>query len=154
MPLDKIIEVEGDIKEELVNTVSVKDALRNAKENRIEIKKILKRKEIASKLVNVANTGDKPIVSTNAKYQYQNPYFSELNWVNNYSLGVATFPLFDGFLTEGKIKQSEAELNSADIDLKILSQNSIRNKSSNACLEESMEHLNTAKILVSKQRNI
>ena len=133
MPLDKIIEVEGDIKEELVNTVSVKDALRNAKENRIEIKKILKRKEIASKLVNVANTGDKPIVSTNAKYQYQNPYFSELNWVNNYSLGVATFPLFDGFLTEGKIKQSEAELNSADIDLKILSQNSIRNKSSNAC---------------------
>lgn len=116
VPLSDSVKVEGDFDEADPGNIDVTEALRKAFFGRSEIKKAGKRKEMLLKAVAVTAGIDKPVLSVNLTYNYQNPYYTQLSFVENWNAGVIlTVPLFDGFLAAGKIKQAEAAVSSAEI---------------------------------------
>jgi len=78
-----------------------------------------KTKEMSEKMLNVISSYDKPSVTGVVSYSYQNPYFSQISWVDSWNAGlVLNIPLFDGFQTAGKLKQAQTEVSSVDLNIK------------------------------------
>jgi len=61
-------------------------------------------------------TYDKPLLSGSLSYNYQNPYVSQLAWVESWNAGLfLSIPIFDGFSTAGKTKSAQAVVKAAEI---------------------------------------
>jgi outer membrane protein TolC len=117
--LDKDIEINGKLEEEYIDIPSFEEVLKEAKENRLELKKLQKTKEMSEKMLNVISSYDKPSVTGVVSYSYQNPYFSQISWADSWNAGlVLNIPLFDGFQTAGKLKQAQTEVSSVDLNIK------------------------------------
>ncbi|OGF48016.1 MAG: hypothetical protein A2231_13010 [Candidatus Firestonebacteria bacterium RIFOXYA2_FULL_40_8] len=116
VPLIEKVEITGDFVEAINLEIDNSAALKKAFEQRFEIKKSDKRKEMLVSALAVSVSMDKPLITGNLSYNYQNPYYSQISWVESWNAGVTlTIPLFDGFSTAGKIKQAEAAVASADV---------------------------------------
>ncbi|OGS21733.1 MAG: hypothetical protein A2252_11650 [Elusimicrobia bacterium RIFOXYA2_FULL_39_19] len=107
--LSENIEVSGElsyIKEE----VSLEASLAAAQKNRPELKIMDLRNQMQQKSLSITKASNKPSLIAVANANYQNPYYYTLDWVNNWSAGIIlNYPLFDGFSTNGKVKQSASE---------------------------------------------
>ncbi len=91
-------------------------ALKKALKDRVEIKKSVARKEIAEASLALISTGDKPFLTGSLSYNYQNPYYTQLSWVDSWNAGlVLSIPVFDGFSTAGKSRSAEAAVKSTEI---------------------------------------
>lgn len=121
LPLSTEISIDGDFKE--VDTQSgvfkaeiFETALKKAVLTRVEIKKAKTRKEMTEVSLALTSTFDKPLLAGSFSYNYQNPYFSQLAWVESWNAGlVLSIPIFDGFSNAGKYKQAEAAVRSAEL---------------------------------------
>jgi len=119
---DKNIEVMGGLAEESYpENIIYESSLKSAEAQRPELSKIKKQQESARKALDVAKTTDKPVITANAGYQYQDPYYVQLEWVDYWSAGVnMSIPLFDGFLGYSKVKEAKAGVESIDYAAKNL----------------------------------
>ena len=119
IPLAQEIKVEGGFKEVEgieFKAESFEPGLKKALSDRVELKKAKARKEIAEASLALTATQDKPLLTGALSYNYQNPYYSQLAWVESWNAGIfLTIPLFDGFSTSGKYKQGEAAVNSSEL---------------------------------------
>ena len=121
LPLVQEIDFTGDFKDAEETGPEYKamefvTALKKALADRVEIKKARAKKEMAEASVALNLTYDKPLLSGSLSYNYQNPYFSQLAWVESWNAGlVLSIPIFDGFSTAGKTKSAEAAMKSAEI---------------------------------------
>jgi len=111
----QLIEVQGElifIKDE----ITLEKALEDAFTNRPELKQAELRKQISEKSLSMAKAGNKPSLIAVANYNYQNPFYYTLDWVNNWSAGVVlNYPIFDGFATSGRAGQASSDLEQAEI---------------------------------------
>lgn len=118
LQLNKEITVEGELSEEEFPESNYEESFKKAKSNRAEISKMKKRKEMLESLLAVISSADKPMLNASLSYNYQNPYYTQLSWVDSYNAGVSlNFPLFDGFSTSGKVKQTEADIESSRLSI-------------------------------------
>lgn len=95
------------------------DALEQALAQRPEIEQAQKQISLRRENLTVAKAGNQPELSLFANYGVHNTLFGEnIDDVNHgWTVGArATWPLFDGFLTKGKIQQARAELTQAELD--------------------------------------
>ncbi len=94
-------------------------ALQQALDRRPEIQQAEKRAALQKENVKVAHAGYKPELSIFADYGIHNARFGDDvgDTIHGWSAGArATWPLFDGLLTKGKVDQARAELAQAELD--------------------------------------
>lgn len=94
-------------------------ALAQARDRRPELRQAEKRIRVKGENVTVATAGYKPQLSVFADYGVRNTTFgSEIDdTVHGWTVGArASWNLFDGLLTHGKVVQARAELQQADLD--------------------------------------
>lgn len=119
IPLDSQIEISQEIKEETFIAPDYESSVSKALRSRPELKRANSQKYMAQQALGVAHSVDKPVLTASANYQYQYPYYSQIEWVSNWNAGVnLTIPIFDGFYAYSKVKQAKADLQSTEISLK------------------------------------
>ncbi|MFH1075216.1 MAG: TolC family protein [Candidatus Firestonebacteria bacterium] len=119
LPLSLDIRIEGgfnDVEGAEFKAEAFESALKKALRDRVELKKANARKAMAEVSLALISASDKPLLTGNISYNYQNPYYSQPAWVESWNAGVIlSIPVFDGFSTAGKVKQAETTVKSADI---------------------------------------
>jgi len=119
LPLSRELKIEGELKGGAdldFKALKFEAALQQALAERAELKKVKIKREILQKALALTATADKPLLTGTLSYNYQNPYFSQLAWVDNWNAGLfLSVPLFDGFSTAGKLKQAEAAVRASEI---------------------------------------
>ncbi len=96
------------------------DALDNALAKRPELQQAEKQVGLQTEQIKVATAGYKPSLSVFGDYGVRNSTFSDHldQTIHGWTVGAqATWPLFDGLLTQGKVQQARAQLAEAEIDL-------------------------------------
>lgn len=93
------------------------DSLKNdAYSKRPEILQASLKKDVAKTNLSVAETGNLPVLYGIAGYNYQNPFYNRVEWVDNWNAGIVlNYPFFDGFYTSAKVAQALSEVNQAGI---------------------------------------
>jgi len=95
---------------------SIDELLKEAFSMRPEIIQSDIRKKISRKALSVSRAGNMPVITGSAAYNYQNPFYNRVEWVENWSAGVMlTFPFFDGFASSGRISQAKSEFRQSEI---------------------------------------
>ncbi len=121
LPLAQEINIAGDFKDAEEKGLEsgpgeFVPALKKALAGRVEIKKAKAKKEMAEASAALSLTYDKPLLSGSLSYNYQNPYVSQLAWVESWNAGLfLSIPIFDGFSTAGKTKSAQAVVKAAEI---------------------------------------
>jgi len=104
------VDVQGEMKY-LPREIDLDTALKEALSNRPEIKQMKLQEEIGSSLVKLTKAGNKPNIVLTGNYDWQNDQLSTKDWYDTWqALLVLNVPLFDGFSTRAKVKQSEVNL--------------------------------------------
>jgi len=148
IPLDSQIEITQDINEESFIDPDYAGSVKKAMQSRPELKKANSQKYIAQKALDIAHSVDKPILTASANYQYQYPYYSQIEWVSNWNAGVnLSVPIFDGFYAYSKVKQAKADLQTAEVMLKNME------SSVELDVRQAILSLNDAKARVSSQKD-
>ncbi|GAB4361758.1 MAG: hypothetical protein Kow00128_00830 [Deltaproteobacteria bacterium] len=115
---DPEIDVEGSLESPVAPPPEYDAALAEALRNRPEFSEIRRRKAIAGELVRVADAGDKPRIDLRAGYGWRDldVGISEADG-RVWSAGIfATWPLFDGRRTRGRVAQAESDLRTLAIE--------------------------------------
>lgn len=112
------VDAEGTLDAPIVTEPGYATALATARENRPELSEIHRRKGIAEELIRVASAEDKPRVDLRAGYGWR-----ELDLGGSvadgraWSAGIfASWPLFDGRRTRGRVAQAESDLRTLGIE--------------------------------------
>jgi outer membrane protein len=95
-------------------------ALTNALARRPELGQAKKLSEVSTEEIKIAKAGYQPELSGFGTYRIYDSNFSDNidNTVNGWLVGVrASWPLFDGMLTKGKVAQARAKRSQADFDV-------------------------------------
>lgn len=103
----------------ILRSVELINALATAREQRPELAQAERQVTLQRENVRVARAGDKPEVALFAAYGLANTRFGDDvgETIDGWTAGVrATWPLFDGLLTKGKVDQARAELAKAELD--------------------------------------
>ncbi|NQU10721.1 TolC family protein [bacterium] len=111
--------VAGELRDE-GDTWQLADALRRALAERPELQRAAKQVALNRENIRVARAGYQPEFSAFAGYGIRNSLFSDRTDENihGWTVGArATWNLFDGLLTKGKVDQARAELAQAELDL-------------------------------------
>ena len=112
------VDVEGTLAVPAGTPPDFGEALRTARENRPELSEVRHRMGISRELVRVAGAGDKPRVDLRAGYGWRELDIGESDADGKaWSAGIfATWPLFDGLRTRGRVAQAESDLRSLRIE--------------------------------------
>ena len=112
------VDVEGTLAAPAGDIPDFEEALRTARENRPELSGARHRVGISRELVRVAGAGDKPRVDLRAGYGWRELDVGEADADGKaWSAGIfATWPLFDGLRTRGRVAQAESDLRSLRIE--------------------------------------
>jgi len=118
LAMEEEIDAEGTLDAPVETNPEYEAALATARENRPELSEIRRRKGIAEELIRVASAEDKPRVDLRAGYGWR-----ELDLGGSdadgpvWSAGIfATWPLFDGRRTRGRVAQAESDLRTLGIE--------------------------------------
>jgi len=104
------IEIQGELKY-LPREIDLDTALKEALNNRPEIKEMELQEKIGKSLVKLSKAGNKPTLILTGNYDWQNDQLSTKDWYGTWQgLLILNVPLFDGFSTRAKVKQSETNL--------------------------------------------
>lgn len=104
------VDVQGEMKY-LPREIDLDTALEEALSNRPETKQMKLQEEIGNSLIKLTKASNKPTVILSGNYDWQNDQLSTKDWYDTWqALLVLNVPLFDGFSTRAKVKQSEANL--------------------------------------------
>lgn len=89
--------------------ITLEDAIRQANENRPDLKSVIAKKDAALSSIERAKKEYYPVLSGNADYNWSGERFPlEDGW----SVGATlTFPIFSGFLTKYQVEESRSNLN-------------------------------------------
>lgn len=112
------VDVEGTLLSPVDPPPEVDVALATARENRPELSEARHRMGISRELVRVAAAGNKPRVDLRAGYGWRELDLGDADADGKaWSAGIfATWPLFDGFRTRGRVAQAESDLRSLRIE--------------------------------------
>lgn len=89
--------------------ISFEDAIRQANEDRPDLKSVTAKRESAASAIELAKKGYYPALSGNAEYSRSG---EEFPLKDGWSIGAAlTFPVFNGFMTRYQVEEAEANLN-------------------------------------------
>ena len=111
---DAELEVSGRLAEVKTPAPDYRAELKTSFLERPELLAARFREAAARSALDSANTLDKPALSGFASYNYQNPYYTQLNWTQSWNAGLnLNIPLFDGNFTAARVRQAEADLESA-----------------------------------------
>jgi outer membrane protein len=112
--LDTPVEAVGSIEYDVHPLPLPEDLYQTALKNRAEMKVLDLQLEMAKRLVLIAKAGGYPTVGLFANYQWNKGQETPPNdtiWRGGYQAGVAVqLPLFDGFETQGKVVEAEANV--------------------------------------------
>lgn len=104
------VDIQGELKY-LPREIDLDNVLKEALVNRSEIKQMELQEEIGKSLVKLTKASDKPTIILTGNYDWQNDQLSTKDWYDTWqALLVLNVPLFDGFSTRAKVKQSEVYL--------------------------------------------
>jgi outer membrane protein len=119
--LEGEIEIEGEFEKE-ASYPNLDICLKTAFENRPELARLGYQRETAQRGVKLAKVNNWPSLSAVVNYQWQSQkLFYQKEWEDTYSgFLVLSIPLFDGFYTRGKVRESKATLEGLDITEKQL----------------------------------
>lgn len=102
--------IQGELKYLPVEIIPER-ALEDAMNNRPEIKQMKLEEEIGESLIKLTKARNKPNIVLAGNYDWQNDLLSTKGWHDTWQvLLVLNLPLFDGFSTRAKGKQSEVNL--------------------------------------------
>jgi len=112
------VDVEGTLSSPVEPPPEVSAALATARENRPELSEIRRRKGIATELIRIAEAGNKPRVDLRAGYGWRELDVGESDADGRaWSAGIfATWPLFDGFRSRGRVAEAESDLRALRIE--------------------------------------
>lgn len=112
------IEVEGSLRTPVEPPMAFDDALQRAVGRRPELADVRNRIGLARELVKVAEAGNKPRLDFKASTGWHDIRFHDTDAEGNaWSAGVyLTFPIFDGFRTQGRVAQAKSNVTSLHID--------------------------------------
>jgi len=110
-------EIEGELS---FNTdeseIDLKDSIKQALENRPEIKQVLIQKKMTECSLKLARAENRPNLALVGNYEYKKPFYFEDEWDKSWNAGCyLTFPLFNGFSNWGRIKQAKAQISQVEI---------------------------------------
>lgn len=109
------IELEGQLTFEPIE-VDISQAENYALKKRPEIESVNLQKQIASEALNIVRATHRPNLAGFGTFQYMNPFYSVQEWDYDWKVGLSVnMPLFDGFSTKSKIRQSKSDLVQLDI---------------------------------------
>lgn len=149
LPQGTAVLVIGELKYEPVE-VELDELIDQALQNNPEIKALRFRKTMVERAVRVVQKTYLPDLIFSANYDYKKPLYFENEWGKDWSITVALqMPLFTGFETLGKIRQSQATLSQTKHGINFLQQ-SIDLEARSTWLE--MEE--AEKIVLSQRDNI
>jgi len=114
------VDIQGELKY-LLREINLESALKEALDNRPEIKQMELQEKIGNSMIKLTKAGNKPTVFLTGNYDWQNDRLSTKDWYDTWqALLVLNFPLFDGFSTRARIRQSEANLNQIKVSRDLL----------------------------------
>ncbi|MBI5015454.1 MAG: efflux RND transporter permease subunit [Deltaproteobacteria bacterium] len=115
---DREVDVKGSLEVSPAPYPTYEEALRTARANRPELSQLRHTIAINDELVKIAQADDKPRVDFRANYGWR--YLdvgTDSDSGAEWTAGVyATWPLFDGFRTEGRVVQAKSDVASLKID--------------------------------------
>jgi outer membrane protein len=128
-------------------TCDLQGELREAKENRSDLKAMRERREMAKRALAIAQAGNKPTIVAMANYEYKKPYNFGNDWGQDWNATVAlSIPLFSGFATVGESRRAGAMLEQTEIALDVItSAAELEVKSACLALEEANEAIRSQK---------
>lgn len=93
-------------------------ALATALAQRPELTDLAQQEQVAAEFVTMARAGDKPRVALQGQYGWHElGYGTAAEDGRNWSTGlVMSFPIFDGFLTDGRVRQAESRRSTLTIE--------------------------------------
>ena len=111
------VELEGFLDHEMI-TPDEKNALNEALANRIEIRQIMNKTEIAQLQKDLAAASNKPNLNAFANWELKNGYQPNMNDLQGaWTFGaMISFPLFDGWRTDAQVRQAGANINAIKIE--------------------------------------
>jgi HAE1 family hydrophobic/amphiphilic exporter-1 len=113
------VEVKGSLEVTLSPYPGFEDTVKIAMKNRPEISDLRHRIDVANELVKIANAGDKPRLDFKASYGFRDLYLGvdQHDNGNAWSAGLAvTYPIFDGFRTQGRVSQAKSNVTTLKIE--------------------------------------
>jgi len=109
------IEVQGQLTFEPIE-VAISQAEDYALKQRPEIESVKLQRQIASEALSIVRATHRPNLAGFGTFQYMNPFYSVQEWDYDWKVGLSVnMPLFDGFSTKSKIRQSKSDLAQLDI---------------------------------------
>lgn len=136
------VEVKGSLNIVVESAKPYEEALRIAVEKRPELADVRNRIGLAQELVKVAKAGDKPRLDLKASSGWHDIRLNGTGVEGKaWSAGIyLSFPVFDGFRTQGKIAQAKSNVNSLRIDeAKLLDSVSLQVREAGNAVSESGE---------------
>lgn len=113
------IDVRGDLQTSMSPYPTFEEALETAVNNRPELSDLRHRKQIGEEIVKIVQAGDKPRVDLKAAYGWR---YLDLGSGQNangaaWLVGVyLTYPIFDGFRTQGQVSQAKSNVTTLKIE--------------------------------------
>lgn len=115
MDLRTPVELEGELTFEPIE-VDLSRAEDYALKQRSEIESVKLQRQIASEALSIVRATHRPNLAGFGTFQYMNPFYSVQGWDYDWKVGFSVnMPLFDGFSTRSKIRQSKSDLAQLDI---------------------------------------
>jgi len=121
------LEVQGELSTfgrevRAIHELPLQEALEVAKGNRPEMKSLLIRREMAERSLSLAKARNKPNLVALGRFNYRNPYDFVDQWGSDADITLSlVLPIFDGFATQGDVRQSKARLSEVSQLLSVVS---------------------------------
>ena len=113
------IDVKGSLQISMSPYPTFEEALETAINNRPELSDLRHRRQIGEELVKIAQAGDKPRVDLKAGYGWRYLDLGSGQNANGAAWLVGlflTYPIFDGFRTQGQVSQAKSNVNTLKIE--------------------------------------
>jgi|GEM_PF-1748974 len=150
LPLNGTLSLAGALSEPSEEKIDLNESIELAKSIRPELARANYRKAQKNALLDAVRSTNRPVLSTNARYQYQYPYYSEIEWKNSWSVGLSiSYPLFDGWAVGSQINESDRDIKISDIETaQIANQVELEVRQAVLKLDEARERISGQKELV------
>jgi len=128
--------------------LTFEEAVKQAYENRPDLKSLIARREAAEQSISLARSSYYPYLTGNANYGWTGGHFSEQN--SGWDIGASlNFPLFSGFLTKYQVDEAKANLRVFKANEDVLRQNILLGvQQASLNMREAEERITTAAVTV------